>query len=173
MEDPNANNITPTTTTTKGTTTPTPTPASTTPTTATTTSARRRRKGGAAQGIENVDLQDSKYAQIRALLKDLRPSFIEILKAPDYRNSKPALDVRRGMKQMMELCKQLRAETVSLGKNKRPFDGTPTAGENVDDHGNKRHKDDTTRETYLVGGSPLGWNFIMFIGTGKKSLAVA
>lgn len=120
-----------------------------------------------------MDLHDSKYAQIRSLLRDLRPAFIEILKAPDYRNGKSAFEIRRGMKNMMELCKQLRTETVNLGKNKRSLDGIPAAGENMDDHSNKRQRDDTSNETYLVGGSPVGWNFVMFLKTEKKSMAAA
>lgn len=163
--EPSPNNITP-----KPTTTP---PLAAPPGGGTSASARRRRKSGAAAGIEIVDLHDSKYAQIRSLLRDLRPAFIEILRAPDYRNGKSAFEIRRGMKNMIELCKQLRTETVNLGKNKRSLDGIPAAGENMDDHSNKRQKDDTSHETYLVGGSPVGWNFVMFLKTEKKSMAIA
>ncbi|KAH9324844.1 hypothetical protein KI387_005022, partial [Taxus chinensis] len=93
-----------------------------------------------------------------------------ILKTPDYRNSRHALEVCKGMRQMMELCKQLRTETCLLGKNKRS-DGIPAAGENVDNHSNKRQKEETYQEAYIVGGSPIGWNFIWLMKTENKSTA--
>ncbi|XP_057872142.1 uncharacterized protein LOC131078452 isoform X1 [Cryptomeria japonica] len=129
--------------------------------------ARKRRKTGTP---ESVYFYDSKYAKIRTTLRELRPVFIEILKTPDYRSSRHALEVCKGMRQMMELCKQLRTETCMLGKNKRS-DCTPAAGESVDNQSNKRQKEETSQETFLVGGSPIGWNFIWFFKRETKSTA--
>ncbi|XP_057872143.1 uncharacterized protein LOC131078452 isoform X2 [Cryptomeria japonica] len=56
--------------------------------------ARKRRKTGTP---ESVYFYDSKYAKIRTTLRELRPVFIEILKTPDYRSSRHALEVCKGL----------------------------------------------------------------------------
>ncbi|RVW30623.1 hypothetical protein CK203_097633 [Vitis vinifera] len=42
----------------------------------------------------NVSIQNSKYFKTRAVVKDLRPHFIEVLRSPDFRNCKAANEIR-------------------------------------------------------------------------------
>ena len=79
------------------------------------------------------------------------------------------------VKLLMELCKQMTAETVSATRSKnapaeKPQDtrafGKPS--ENKFPTGVSREKqraeDGQTQGTYIVGGSAFGWNFITFVG---------
>ncbi|XP_026379769.1 uncharacterized protein LOC113274597 [Papaver somniferum] len=61
---------------------------------------------------DNVDT-NSKCFKIRAIVKDLRPNFIEVLRTPDFRNSKAAEEIKTKMNLLIVLYKQLVSETVS------------------------------------------------------------
>ncbi|KAI3818564.1 hypothetical protein L1987_12374 [Smallanthus sonchifolius] len=43
----------------------------------------------------NVHIQHSHYFKIRALLKDLRPQFLEVLRTPDFQASKAACEINQ------------------------------------------------------------------------------
>ncbi|KAL2478768.1 hypothetical protein Fot_47782 [Forsythia ovata] len=115
---------------------------------------------------------------MRALLRDLRPHFIEVLKTPDFRNCKAADEIRQGMKVMMDLYKEMTAESIKLERcNNVP--------RNIEDEQKpKEHKkraklaeistpDGTLNKpsdqlqvgSYIVGGSAFGWNFVTFHGS--------
>ncbi|XP_077240242.1 uncharacterized protein LOC143881131 [Tasmannia lanceolata] len=176
--------------------------------------------------LENADFQNSKYFKIRSIIKDLRPSFIEALRAPDFRNCKAAHEIRKQMQIMIELSKQLRMETVTLGNPKKPSGDHSLPAEITEVPTEKRQNEkpvekphhalpteitnapaeklqvekpvekpqpDKVREkipeklpeekkvsreiseknsdegvllgTYVVGGSPIGWNFTMYPGS--------
>ncbi|XP_034708514.1 uncharacterized protein LOC117931630 [Vitis riparia] len=86
----------------------------------------------------NVSIQNSKYFKTRAVVKDLRPHFIEVLRSPDFRNCKAANEIREQLKVLMDLYKQMTAETVSIGKCKNVPEAQPTLSENKD--GQKPHE---------------------------------
>eukprot|EP00249_Psilotum_nudum_P005457 c18895_g1_i2 orf=388-795(-) len=115
----------------------------------------------------DVDLSDTKFGAVRRLLQELRPYILEVIASPDYYNCRATPIVRKGIKQVKEFCKQLRAETVLLAKQKKASDG-------LEDHINKRRQEevpifiDDPGDNPLVGGSPYGWNFILFRNQGRK-----
>ncbi|KAK3010361.1 hypothetical protein RJ639_010640 [Escallonia herrerae] len=133
-----------------------------------------------------VDIQESKYFKMRAVLIDLRPHFIEVLRTPDFQNCKAACEIRENMKLMMDLYKEMTAETITRQNEPQ---GQALPGDVQD--GQKSHEqhqdlepaeqpppdrmsghmpekqgseDDPSKGTYIVGGSAFGWNFITFPG---------
>ncbi|CAL0328530.1 unnamed protein product [Lupinus luteus] len=138
--------------------------------------------------------QNSNYVKIRALVRDLRPHFIEVVQTPDYQNCKASQEIQEKLKILMSLYYNLKADVVSLGKSKNMQDG-----QNLD-HKQEQHpehakspeqlqvekafarsseikltssipglqklqtEDCQTHGTYVVGGSAFGWNFITFSG---------
>ncbi|KAK9103613.1 hypothetical protein Sjap_020867 [Stephania japonica] len=90
------------------------------------------------------------------LVKELRPHFIEVLRSPDFRNSKAAQEIRQQTKLILDICEQITSGTIPLEETR------------------KREKKPTSRSEYLgngrgqqgpvVGGSNFGWNFIMYPG---------
>ncbi|KAJ4950815.1 hypothetical protein NE237_027647 [Protea cynaroides] len=147
--------------------------------------------------LGDVDLHNSTYFKIRAVVKDLRPFFIEVLQTPDFQMCKAATEIRKRMKVMMDLYKQMTMQTVSIAKCKNTFDSQPSLDETKDkqkpvekrqvekraEHhkadkllekssggkhppgGNSQKVEDPKVGTYVVGGSPCGWNFTMFPGS--------
>ncbi|CBI40348.3 unnamed protein product, partial [Vitis vinifera] len=125
----------------------------------------------------NVSIQNSKYFKTRAVVKDLRPHFIEVLRSPDFRNCKAANEIREQLKVLMDLYKQMTAETVSIGKCKnvpeaqptlncafaKPSEDMPFPTANLSEK--QRPEDGWAQGTYVVGGSAFGWNFITFPGS--------
>lgn len=84
--------------------------------------------------LDNVNIQNSQYFKMRAVLNDLRPHFIEVLKTPDFRNCTAAEEIRQQLKVLMELYRQMTADTVNLVKcksldDKQPLPARNTAGE--------------------------------------------
>ncbi|KAL3829653.1 hypothetical protein ACJIZ3_018455 [Penstemon smallii] len=117
-----------------------------------------------------LNIQDSPYYKMRALLKDLRPHIIEVLKTPDFRNCKAADDIREGMKVLMELYKEM-TEATRLEKCNNNIPGYSY----TDNHEQDMNPAESSLQdvvfahcaqgTYIVGGSAFGWNFITFHGT--------
>lgn len=70
------------------------------------------RKRPLADGTASI--QDSLRYKIRAVVRDLRPHFIEVLKTPEFRNCKAATDIREGMKLLIDLYKELAEQTARL-----------------------------------------------------------
>ncbi|XP_022770421.1 huntingtin [Durio zibethinus] len=110
----------------------------------------------------NDHFQNSKYFKMRLVLKDLRPHFIEVLRTPDFRNCTAANEIKEKMKLLVELYKQMTAETVSeslpgeTGMKQKP-EGQPQE--------KQQSEDGKAPGTYIVGGSAFGWNFITFTGS--------
>ncbi|KAL4586068.1 hypothetical protein LXL04_010699 [Taraxacum kok-saghyz] len=86
----------------------------------------------------NVNIQDSNYFKIRAVLKDLRPHFLEnsvetslnleipsslILRTPDFQTSKAAHEITQQMKVLMKLYKEMTSDTITLEKCKNGTEG--------------------------------------------------
>ncbi|KAL7203447.1 hypothetical protein ACSBR2_016680 [Camellia fascicularis] len=130
---------------------------------------------------QNGHIQNSKYFKMRAVLKDLRPHFIEVLRTPVFHNCKAAHEIREQMKLLMDLYKEMTAETISIDKFKNVPEG-PLSGEIQ--YGQKHNhqfakpteqpsapvllgtiSDKQTQGTYIVGGSAFGWNFVTYPGS--------
>ncbi|KAI3920146.1 hypothetical protein MKX01_017803 [Papaver californicum] len=62
--------------------------------------------------VDNVDTKN-KCFKIRAIVKDLRPNFIEVLRTPDFQKSRAAEEIKTKMSLLIHLYKQLVSETVS------------------------------------------------------------
>lgn len=132
----------------------------------------------------NDQFQNSTYYKMRLILKDLRPHFIEVIRTPDFRNCKAADEIKEKMKLMVELCKQMTAETGSIEKRNNAPGSEPVAGETgmkqkpeqQPQAVNKTFQSSNVSEkqqsengeapgTYIVGGSAFGWNFVTFTGS--------
>ncbi|CAM8974353.1 hypothetical protein QQ045_030174 [Rhodiola kirilowii] len=115
----------------------------------------------------------SAYFQMRALVRDLKPNFLEVLKDPEFKKSNAAREVREKMDQLMELYKQAVAETDIATKSSAPMDNNTTPKQVQDGRtmmpptrlpGKPHSEDFRIPGTYVVGGSAFGWNFITFPG---------
>ncbi|KAJ0837223.1 hypothetical protein HanRHA438_Chr16g0775871 [Helianthus annuus] len=132
------------------------------------------------------NIQDSNYYKIRALLKDLRPHFLEVLRTPDFQTSKAANEINQQMKVLMKLYEEMTSETNTMEKCK-----TTMADHSVDDRKKStdvkppepplekektvirkpsEERPATVEEvvshgSYIVGGSAFGWNFITYPST--------
>ncbi|KAH7522612.1 hypothetical protein FEM48_Zijuj07G0157100 [Ziziphus jujuba var. spinosa] len=150
------------------------------------------------------------FFKIRALLKDIRPHFLEVLRTPDFRSCKAAHEIQERLndfgldgdprvevgletKLLMELYKQMTAQTIAIGKN--TTENQPLSGESKDGPKAQEKPHDVTTDqpksnnlfakpsaapeklraddcqvsgSYIVGGSAFGWNFITF--TSKDSV---
>uniref|UniRef100_A0A7N0UY06 Uncharacterized protein n=1 Tax=Kalanchoe fedtschenkoi TaxID=63787 RepID=A0A7N0UY06_KALFE len=113
----------------------------------------------------------SAYFQMRALVRDLKPKFLEVLKDPAYKNSDVAQEIRQKMDQLMQLYKQVTAEPDFSTKNNVPdANATPKQGQEAHATPSLRVPGKPPAEefrvpgTYVVGGSAFGWNFITFPG---------
>ncbi|XLS64497.1 hypothetical protein HN51_024471 [Arachis hypogaea] len=116
----------------------------------------------------------SNYYKIRALIPDLRPHFIQVLRTPDYKSSKESREIREQLKIVVKLYDDMKAEAVSLAKYKQD-------GQNLDHKTQQEQQPQHMKSpeqiqveimalaeegqgTYVVGGSAFGWNFITFSG---------
>ncbi|PWA67145.1 hypothetical protein CTI12_AA320140 [Artemisia annua] len=127
------------------------------------------------------DFKDSNYFKIRAIVKDLRPQFIEVLKTPDFQTSKAASVINEQMKLLMKLYEEMTSETISLEKCKnvanvshdqkkstevKPVDPPVKKEETFIRKPSEERpipeKQDVTQPSYIVGGSAFGWNFITY-----------
>ncbi|CAK9146997.1 unnamed protein product [Ilex paraguariensis] len=139
--------------------------------------------------------QNSSYYKMRAVVKDLRPHFIEVLRAPDFQNCNAASEIKEKTKFLMDLYKEMTAEPVTIEKCKNAPEGQPLSGEIEDGQKpgeqhqhvksidqppsvrvdkpvlstniakKQRCEDVRMQGTYIVGGSAFGWNFITYPGT--------
>lgn len=133
----------------------------------------------------NAQIQDSSCYKMRLVLKDLRPHFVEVLRTPDFRNCKASLEIQEKIKKLMELYKQLTAETMSVKKCKVLPDGQQPQEVKVaeqpqpdgvstkpsDNKSLQSNSVSTKQQTVdsdgsqIIGGSAFGWNFITFSGS--------
>ncbi|PKU78455.1 uncharacterized protein LOC110102953 [Dendrobium catenatum] len=149
---------------------------------------------------DNGGFHNSEYVKVRAIVKELRPFFMEVLHTPDFRESKAAYEIKKRMKTMIELTKQLIESASTLKPSKvheQPLHGAAIKEENAEKKvevnkqitqtqqseilaasGNSRivtkqkveskvgklGTEGASRGTFVVGGSPLGWNFLLYPG---------
>ncbi|MBA0611145.1 hypothetical protein Godav_011849 [Gossypium davidsonii] len=150
---------------------------------------------GKKRSLDNCnDFKNSKFFKMRRLLKDLRPHFIDVLRTPDFRNSKAANEIKENMKLLVELYKQVMAETVPIEKCNNAAVNQPVPSESgmkqnpeeqpqlvkpaISSENNafrsssvldkQQSENGEAPGSYIVGGSAFGWNFITF--TGNKSV---
>ncbi|KMT20496.1 hypothetical protein BVRB_1g004820 [Beta vulgaris subsp. vulgaris] len=128
--------------------------------------------------------QSSPYFKMRIILKDLRPLFLEVLRAPDLQKCEASRSILEKMKLMVDLCRQQTTENVPLAKsysragtadlaserqggNQKPADQPPQEKRFPvgNSHEKPMHGSNRIPGTYIVGGSAFGWNFITFHGT--------
>ncbi|KAG0585338.1 hypothetical protein M758_2G003500 [Ceratodon purpureus] len=117
---------------------------------------RKRRQQGVAAGT-------SRFAELEQAVQEIRINTLQVLKTPYYRNCKSARNIRRGMRVIRELCKQMRSETVTIGKErKEKGDGSVTKRRKMvgaaDPAG---HPGMASGSAAVVGGSPAGVNFVL------------
>ncbi|XP_004308081.1 PREDICTED: uncharacterized protein LOC101291970 [Fragaria vesca subsp. vesca] len=139
--------------------------------------------------------KDSPSFKIRALLQQIRPHFIEILRTPDFRNSKAADEIQKQVKLLMALNNQMAMDTGTQKKfawthEQHSLHNRVCAKENEDElptqpvqrrcsvdkqlpgaqwtnfiPEKKAFVSSQLPRSYIVGGSNFGWNFITFSGS--------
>ncbi|XP_038681464.1 uncharacterized protein LOC119982249 isoform X1 [Tripterygium wilfordii] len=139
----------------------------------------------------NVQIHDSSWYKMRAVVRDLRPHFVQVLQTPDFQNGKAAHDIQEEVKLLMELYLQLTAAKVSMAKcnglsESQPLSGENGSAQNAEEHPQpdpdhvsmkpsenkstdtgivyekQQHEAGSAKGTYMVGGSAFGWNFVTF-----------
>ncbi|PKA59440.1 hypothetical protein AXF42_Ash019594 [Apostasia shenzhenica] len=138
--------------------------------------------------IDDDGFYSTKYFKIRSIINDLRPFFVEVLQTPNFRESKAAHEIQTRLKTMEDLTKQLRNETGSALNSHETCLEQPLSGsvkeevvENQCDGEKKPMKlqqelkkeelvelvnviEKEFPDPFLVGGSPIGWNFLVYPG---------
>ncbi|XP_038683191.1 uncharacterized protein LOC119983587 [Tripterygium wilfordii] len=137
----------------------------------------------------DVQISDSSWYKMRAVVRDLRPHFVEVLRTPDFQNCKAAHDIQEQVKLLMELYKQLTEGKVPMASCNGPSESQPNGfAQKAQEHPQpqqdqvfakpsennssdtsivdekQQHEAGVTQGTYMVGGSAFGWNFITFAG---------
>ncbi|XP_010474799.1 PREDICTED: uncharacterized protein LOC104754333 [Camelina sativa] len=125
----------------------------------------------------NLRIENSNYYKMRLLLKDLRPHVLEVLRTPDFRNSKAAFEIQEKMKHMLQLYQEMiggspkrektaKTESLSNGKAISETPQTTTALRSSETSYAQTEKLNTLKYgDKVVGGSAFGWNFITGGGT--------
>lgn len=83
--------------------------------------------------------------------------------------------VRKGTKQVREICKQLRQETMMLVKQKKASDPSSGVTESLEESSMKKQLMDAPifaddPGPSLVGCAPAGWNFILVRSLSGKGI---
>ncbi|KDP28642.1 hypothetical protein JCGZ_14413 [Jatropha curcas] len=139
-----------------------------------------------------VQIQECSYFKMRAVLKDIRPHLLEVLRTVNFRSCKGADELREKLNLLMELYKQMTAEAVPAKKSKNAPEGQELSSENgarqkpqeqLQDvkpaeqpqsdqvfakPSETKEATDLEEQTRYIGGSAFGWNFITF--SGNKSV---
>ncbi|XP_065859512.1 uncharacterized protein [Euphorbia lathyris] len=110
----------------------------------------------------NAQIQDCSYFKIRAVLKDMRPHLLEVIRAVDFRNCKGADELRDRMKLLMQLYQQMTAEGVTVTKCSS---GNGAAQKPEQLPADNKEAIDLEEKSCYIGGSAFGWNFITFAST--------
>lgn len=128
---------------------------------------------------QNGHTHHSNYFKLRAVVKDLRPHFIEVLRTPIFHNCKAADEIREQLKVLMSLYREITAETISITKCKNmpgsdqdvkpPVFGKAASEEKPPVLQANMSEKQTPQGTYIVGGSAFGWNFITY-NLGNKAV---
>ncbi|KAJ6825067.1 uncharacterized protein M6B38_378380 [Iris pallida] len=132
--------------------------------------------GGTKRKLVSLgDFRNTNYYKIRTIIRDLRPLFLQVIHAPDFRHNKVVGDIRKQMKTMIELARELRyaeynTRLQTLAKE-QPSGGAakeekPQLVESQvpQTRLEKIPPEEGSQGTYVVGGSPVGWNFLVYLG---------
>ncbi|KAG2404337.1 uncharacterized protein HKW66_Vig0112590 [Vigna angularis] len=133
----------------------------------------------------------STYLKIRAVIRDLRPQFLEVIRTPDYKKCKAAREIQERttlvpddatmsmisssfgveLKIVSRLCESMKDDQSKAGQNidqKTPKEQQSRPSEiklTPPVPGFQQQPvEDGLPGTYVVGGSAFGWNFITFSG---------
>ncbi|CAH9063492.1 unnamed protein product [Cuscuta epithymum] len=63
--------------------------------------------------LDVAHLQSTPYFKMRAIVKELRPHIIQVLRTPDFRNCKAATEIRQELNVLMDLCKEMAAQRAT------------------------------------------------------------
>ncbi|KAL0379530.1 UNVERIFIED_CONTAM: hypothetical protein Sangu_0017300 [Sesamum angustifolium] len=131
--------------------------------------------GSRKRPLEHVaaHTRNSPQYKMRAVLRDLRPHFVEVLKTPDFQNCKAATEIREGMKLLVDLYKDMTEQSTKLEKcSKSDIDNGQKPLEHQEDvkpavkhsqNGESTKPSDTQVEgTYIVG-------VLLLVGTSSHS----
>ncbi|GFZ06860.1 hypothetical protein Acr_18g0010300 [Actinidia rufa] len=101
-----------------------------------------------------------------------------VLRTPVFQNCIPANEIREQMKLLMDLYKEITAETISIGKCKNMLEGQVLSEihdwqKPIEHHQPspadrafaKASEEKQTQGSHVVGGSAFGWNFITYQGS--------
>ncbi|KAK9910453.1 hypothetical protein M0R45_034414 [Rubus argutus] len=127
----------------------------------------------------DAHISNSTSFKIRAVLREIRPHVLEVLRTPDFQKCKAANEIQEQVKLLMDLYKQMTAETLSAPRCNDVPEGQLLSGANLQDtrvsatlselkfpsgiSGEKQQAEDgQIKGAYVVGGSAFGWNFITF-----------
>ncbi|XP_024161176.2 uncharacterized protein LOC112168286 [Rosa chinensis] len=139
----------------------------------------------------DAQIPNSGYFKIRAVLRDIRPNVLEVLRTPDFQNCKAATTkfknssslksdcrlsiahlFRNQVKLLMERYKQMTEQALSSPRCDNVPEGQLSSGAPSEHNlpsgisGQKQQaEDEPNKGTYVVGGSAFGWNFITFSTT--------
>ncbi|XP_019190207.1 PREDICTED: uncharacterized protein LOC109184626 [Ipomoea nil] len=100
--------------------------------------------------LDVAHLQSTPYFKMRAIVKELRPHIIEVLRTPDFRNCKAATEIRQELNVLMDLCKVMAAETTAPEKPKNATEGR-TLLDNIED----RRKPGSFHQNMKAAEKPL------------------
>ncbi|KAM5555303.1 hypothetical protein ABKV19_023286 [Rosa sericea] len=120
----------------------------------------------------DAQIPNSGYFKIRAVLRDIRPNVLEVLRTPDFQKCKAANEIQEQVKLLMELYKQMTAQALSAPRCDNVPEGQLSSAAPSEHNlpsgisGQKQQaEDEQNKGTYVVGGSAFGWNFITFSTT--------
>ncbi|XP_047082273.1 formin-like protein 18 isoform X2 [Lolium rigidum] len=142
--------------------------------------------------LEEAGFHASPYYKIRATVADLRLRFIQVHEATDFRKSDAAREILREIKTVMEFSKKMRLDLSASCEPMKPLekplagavkDGptepipsvernqVPQTAEKITEEiqrsemaNHPKHLGKTVQGSYVVGGSPIGWNFLVWPG---------
>ncbi|KAF2935287.1 hypothetical protein DAI22_04g221000 [Oryza sativa Japonica Group] len=160
--------------------TPTSDPKPPPPPPTSSTAAPKKRK------LEEVGFHHSPYYNIRAAVANLRGRFIQLCKGTDTQKKDAALEILKEIKVLMELSKEMRLdlptaagpvklmdEPTSRDARNMPAGKIPPGEKNqvrpADQAASFMHSSGQCLQgSYIVGGSPIGWNFLMWPGSSTR-----
>ncbi|KAM3369339.1 hypothetical protein ACQJBY_017316 [Aegilops geniculata] len=137
--------------------------------------------------LEELGFHDSPYYRIREAVASLRGRFLQVCQATDSQKKDAALEILKEIKVVMELSKKMRLDISAAAEPAKPSDiravrdvknkpagKVPSGGKNQAPH-REANPSETANHgnqllggrlqgSYVVGGSPMGWNFLMWPG---------
>ncbi|XP_022959506.1 uncharacterized protein LOC111460466 [Cucurbita moschata] len=84
------------------------------------------------------------YTKMRAVIRDLRPHFLEVLKTPEFRNCKAANEIRERIKLLQDMYIMMMAttsESLYIEKTSNVLDGQSLSVDNQDQRSREQHHD--------------------------------